>query len=208
MKPEPPDFQVGDKFVADYTFDSTVPATAITGSNSLDVLYLNVVSSQFRFDRGYTFDSPAHKSSPFTGEIFLADNKISVEPTGRDIYAATLDAFVSIGLPLPSGRGLSFIGIDLEDATPTGNPDLLSSLSLSSVPPNVSLADLAAGGRIVYEGLGTPDQPFFAIDSMAAVPEPSSIVLSLLASGLILAGRFWRGPILDSPMRLMEHYLF
>src|SRR4051812_44585785 len=63
----PPDFQIGDKFVATYTFESTVPGTPILGSNNLQVQYVNIASWVFNFESGYRFDSSLPTTSQYIG---------------------------------------------------------------------------------------------------------------------------------------------
>jgi hypothetical protein len=178
-----PDFQVGDAFVADFTFDAATPADS-TMVPDFDAQYLAVVSWTFKFDNGYAFGATADSVNPFAGVIEITNDKVDPTlgyTTATDRYIVTFDTPTSSGQPIPSGRDFSFFQFDFFDNEPTGTPDLLSSDAIPITPPSIALATYAVG-RLVYDGSGIPDQPYFAVDSIAVVSEPASIVLLLLAT--------------------------
>jgi hypothetical protein len=164
------DLQVGDSFVADYTFDPTTPATGNTGTD-WDTQYFAITSWRFSFDRGYSF-APSDMAP---NEIILANNK-PVTPGGIDRYTATFYNVVSTGLPLPSGRGIEFLQLDLDDWIPSGNPDMLDSLSIPTTPPDPARSMFAGGRFLLADGA----QPYFEVDSIAVVPELSAPVILIV----------------------------
>jgi hypothetical protein len=180
------DFQVGDSFVAVYTFDSTTAPTGNRGDD-WDAQYIAIRDWRFEFARGYHF----HPNDSFAGEVILADNNTSY-PGGVDRYIATLFNVTSVGAPLPSGRGVNFLQFDLQDWLPSGDPDLLGDLSLPLAPPSIQLRTVAKG-RVVLEGGA---QCYFEIDSFNLVPELRvRAMLTTIAAALVAAsGRARRHP--------------
>ncbi len=176
----PPDLEIGDKFVADYTFDSSVPPSAISDAY---VAYNAIVVWHFDFERGYKLASSGNTTFD---DIQIVNNSTQDGPPFVDRYIVTLTP-VSIDPPLPSDRQIDLLQFYFDDATPSSNPDLLSDSSLITTPPRMELSDYSYGGFLVsHSNL----QPFFAIDSIAVVAEPSTAILAIIGIGLLLASNF------------------
>jgi hypothetical protein len=163
--------------VATFTFDDAAPSLGPT--LQFDAEYFGVRSWQFVFDRGYIFGS-SDPTKDTLGETDIANNNSTGYFYPTDRYIVTFDYSTSTGLPLPSGRDFNFLQIDLGEEEPLGDPKLLSAITLPTTPPPLALVNLE-NGRLVYEGIGIPDQPHFVVDSFIAVPEPPAVALSLLA---------------------------
>jgi hypothetical protein len=158
-----PDFRKGDAFIATYTFNPSV-AEDENNYDPEDNWYDAIQEWRFTFDSGFAFAS----LGPDAGRIMLSNNH-SDAAGGYDRYLVHLDSELVIAPALPSGRQVGYIQFYIDGYSPVGNPDLLSDTLLSTTPPPIQLG--SPFGRFVFEGV--PDQPFFAIDSVTIVPEPS-----------------------------------
>ena len=184
-----PDFQIGDKFVAVYTFDRATPADGITEPD-IDAQYEDLVSWRFDFDRGYSF-GPSGQSLPGFTDIGN-DKDLHSGINIVDRFIVTFAQVTSLGTPIPSGRSFNFFQIDMDDyANAPDLPDMLSGFALPAVPPSPALSS-APFGRLDYDGPGIPDQPFFQIDFLTLVPEPSAALLCLVGTGLVFTKRATR----------------
>jgi hypothetical protein len=179
-----PDFQVGDKFVAVYTFDPATPADGYTAPD-IDGQYEDIVSWRFDFDSGYSF---GQSGQPIPGYTDIGNDKdLHAGINIIDRYIVTFTQVTSIGMPIPSGRQFNFFQIDMDDyANAPDLPDMLSGFALPTVPPSPELSS-APFGRLDYDGPGISDQPFFVVDSLTLVPEPPAAVLSLIGALLMAA---------------------
>jgi hypothetical protein len=165
IEPSPPDFAVGDAFVADYTFDTASPPVGYTNGSWREVHYSAITSWHLAFDRGYSFRTSLHSSSDL-----LVQNDFADGSTVMDRYVATLSCAGSVGAPLPSGRRLDYWQLDFQDYLPAGNPDMLSNESIQTNPPSLPSISGGTCGRLMLRD-GT--QPFFLVDSLTRTATPA-----------------------------------
>lgn len=180
------DFAVGDTFVADFTFDPTVPPNPNVPD---ETQYISITSWTFRFDRGYAFAAAPNAFNPYVGYFDLINdytNPLLGYGMPTDRYIVTLFIPNSVGQPLPSGYSLNILQFDLIDDSPAGSPDMLASDANPTTPPSLALVT-SNYGRVDYAGAGIPPSPGLIVDSIAVVPEPSTCLLFILGASLLFA---------------------
>ena len=175
------DFTPGDTFIADFTFDPTVAPT-YNISPDVDAQYVSATAWRIDFARGYSFVAdPTNQAVEFD---LANNNTYDITYNGTDLYVVTFGATKSIGAPLPSGLRVNFFQFDIRDFTPSGNPDLLSNISLPTIPPALSKSDQATGS-LDYDNFQFSNDVDFALDSITVVPEPSTAVLAIFWFGVL-----------------------
>lgn len=161
------DFAAGTPFVGHYTFETT--AGFVVGVDpTIQRQYIAIVAWDLSIAGGYVFGRTYATPNDV---IALGNNTAS-----GDRYIATMNSPVSSGVPLPSGRTLSFWQIDLFDSTSSG-ADLLADISLPGSPPNLALAQ-SSGGRLVFTNGNQPQL------TITAVPEPG--IAACLFGGVVM----------------------
>lgn len=182
----PPDFDVGDKFIATYTFDPNVPPNSVM-FHEFDAEYDAVTDWHLSFEKGYSFEP---KQSPFVsgvyGSIDIGNNN-TFDGMPADNYSVTLTSVASTAVQVPSGRRIDHFTVGIRDTTPQPAPDMLIDDSIQRVPPSLDLSTSPFGVIQYSDANLSPDHANFALDSITVVPEPSTAILAIFWFGVLAA---------------------